>query len=126
MKNYYKTGQALVSLIVFVTIAGTITTAAVTVAIITARSGDNFTQGNNALVTAQSGAENAIIRLLRDPNYTGETINIGSDSVTINISGTNPKTIVATSSVGNFKRKVEVIGTYSNNTFSINTWKEIN
>lgn len=126
MKKHNKQGQALISLLAFIAIASVITTSAVTVAIITARSGDNFSQGNKALLVAQSGAENAILRLLRDENYTGETMNIESDSVTINIVGTSTKTIIATSSVGSFKRTIEVVGAFSNNTFSVSSWKEIN
>lgn len=126
MKKYFKKGQALISLLAFIAMAGVITTSAVTVAIITARSGDNFSQGNKALSVAQSGAENAILRLLRNDTYSGETMNIDSDSVAINISGSGTKTINATSSVGGFKRTIQVVGTLSNNAFSITSWKEIN
>lgn len=126
MKTKKQKGQALVSLLAFVAIASVITTAAVSVAIITARSGDDFSQGNKALAVAQAGAENALLRLLRDDTYTGETINIDSDSVQIGVSGASPKTITSTSTVGNFKRIVEVIGTFNNNAFTISSWKEIN
>lgn len=127
MKKQQKKGQALISLLAFIAMASVITTAAVSVAIITARSGDDFSQGNKALTVAQAGAENAILRLLRDDTYSGETINIDSDSATIAVSpGISPKTITSTSTVGNFKRVVEVVGAFSNNTFTISTWKEIN
>ncbi len=126
MKKQLKVGQALISLLAFIAMASVITTAAVSVAIITARSGDDFSQGNKALSVAESGAENAILRLLRDENYTGETMNIDADSVTINVSGTNVKTIRSSSTVGNFSRTVEIIGTWSNNALTISAWKEIN
>lgn len=126
MKKQFKKGQALVSLLAFIAMASVITTAAVSVAIITARSGDDFSQGNKALSVAQSGIENAILRLLRNDTYSGETMNIDSDSVTINVSGAGVKTITSSAVVGNFKRAVEVVGSYSNNTFTVTTWKEIN
>ncbi len=126
MKKQLKKGQALISLLAFIAMASVITTAAVSVAIITARSGDDFSQGNKALSAAQSGIENAILKLLRDDAYTGETMNIDSDSVTINVTGGGVKTITSSSVVGNFNRVVEVVGTFSNNTFTISSWKEIN
>lgn len=126
MKRRLKKGQALISLLAFIAMASVITTAAVSVAIITARSGDDFSQGNKALSVAQAGIENATLRLLRDEAYTGETMNIDSDSVTINVSGSGVKTITSSGIVGNFKRVIEVVGTYSNNTFAISSWREIN
>jgi hypothetical protein len=119
-------GQALISLIAFIAIASTITTAAVSVAIISARSGDDFTQGSNALTVAQTGIENGIVRLLRDENYTGETFSVSPGSATINVTGSSTKNITSVGTVGNFKRVIEVIGSWSNNTFTISSWKEIN
>ena len=120
-----KTGQALVSLLVFIATATIITAAATTVTLINSQTTGKFAQGESALTIAQTGADNAILRILRDPNgtYTGEgPITIGSGTVTINVSGSSVKTITAEGQDGNFIRKIQVVGTFVNNTFTISSW----
>ena len=125
MKQRNKTGQALVTLLVFIATATIITAAATTVTLINSQTTGKFAQGESALVIAQTGADNAILRILRDPNgtYTGEgPITIGSGTVTINVSGSSVKTITAEGQDGNFIRKIQVVGTFVNNTFTISSW----
>lgn len=119
-------GQALTSLLAFTAMAIIVTTGAITVSIINATAGDNFSQGNRALYAAQAGAENAVLKLLRDENYTGTIMQIDSDQVDISVTGSATKTINSQSAVGSFKRKVEVIGNFNNNVFTVISWKEIN
>src|SRR3989344_2377639 len=121
-----KKGQALVTLLVFIATATIITAAATTVTLINSQTTGKFAQGESALIIAQTGADNAILRILRDPNgtYTGEgPITIGSGTVTINVSGSSVKTITAEGKDGNFIRKIQVVGTFVNNTFTIFSWE---
>ena len=123
MKKRNKTGQALVTLLVFIAVATTITAAATTVTLITSQTTGKFAQGESALVIAQAGADNAILRLLRDPNYSGEAdLSIGSGTATINVEGSSVKTIIAEGKDGNFIRKIQVVGTFVNNTFTVSSW----
>ena len=123
MKQRNKTGQALVTLLVFIAVATTITAAATTVTLINSQTTGKFAQGESALVIAQAGADNAILRLLRDPNYSGETdLSIGSGTATITVSGSSVKTITSEGQDGNFIRKIQVVGTFVNNTFTISSW----
>ena len=69
----YKSGQALVTLLVFMIIAVTITSSAVMIIILNSKGSYRFQDGLVAYQIAESGAENAILRLLRNPDYTGET-----------------------------------------------------
>ena len=118
-----KPGQALVTLLVFIAVATTITAAATTVTLINSQTTGKFAQGESALVIAQAGADNAILRLLRDPNYSGETdLSIGSGTATITVSGSSVKTITSEGQDGNFIRKIQVVGTFVNNTFTISSW----
>ena len=121
-------GQALVILLVFVATATIITSAAVTVTIINARSTGTLAQGVEALAIAEAGAEDAILRILRDPlnNYAGATIPVGNGTATIVVAGTTTKTITSTGQVGSFTRKIQVVGTFSNNKFTPTAWIEIN
>jgi len=56
-------GQTLVLLLVFMAMAITITTAAVMVTVVNSQMGSKWEQGEAALAVAESGAENALIRL---------------------------------------------------------------
>ena len=123
MKKRNKTGQALVTLLVFIAVATTITAAATTVTLINSQTTGKFAQGESALVIAQAGADNAILRLLRDPNYSGEAdLSIGSGTATINVEGSSVKTITSEGKDGNFIRKIQVVGTFVNNTFTVTSW----
>ena len=120
-----KTGQALVSLLVFIATATIITAAATTVTLINSQTTGKFAQGESALTIAQTGADNAILRILRDPNgtYTGEgPITIGSGTATITVGGSSVKTIISEGQDGNFIRKIQVVGTFVNNTFTVSSW----
>lgn len=81
-------------------------------------------QGAVVLGYAESGVENAILRLLRDPNYTGEVLTVGSGTVTITVSGSNPATIFSQAVSGQIRRSLLVTVDDSNNELVITSWKE--
>lgn len=121
----FKTGQALITLLIFVVVALTVTTTATILIISSGRNTTRLEMGLTALNIAESGAENAILRLLRDPDYTGEPdLTIGEGTAAITITGTNPKTITSEGRIGNFVRRVEVVVSYSS-ILNITSWKEI-
>mgnify|MGYP001610229476 FL=1 len=117
-----KTGQALVSLLVFIATATIITAAATTVTLINSQTTGKFAQGESALVIAQTGADNAILRLLRNSSYSGEVLTVGSGTATITVSGSSVKTFTSEGKDGNFIRKIQVVGTFVNNTFTVSSW----
>lgn len=123
MKN--KNGQALVVLLVFMVVAITITTMAVALVIINATAASQVEQGDMALKLAESGAENALLRLVRDPTFTGtETFTLGSGSVTATVSGVNPSIITSQAMVGNFVRTTSVSASFVNTVLTIHSWRE--
>lgn len=121
----YKSGQALVLLIVVMVVGTVITSAAVIFAIVNLKAASNLQSGEEAYAIAESGAENGILRLVRNPAYTGETLTVGSGQAVITVSGSGNLTIVSEGVRGNFRRKVEVNGSYVNNIFTVSTWREI-
>ena len=131
MKNFqfsifnFQKGQALITLLFFVLVSLTITSAAIIIIIINSISVTKSQEGTLAYYAAESGVENALLRLLRDPNYTGETLTIGTGTAIITVTGTNPKTVVAVSQNGNFKRTVQAQMTYNNGHYTFSNWKEI-
>jgi len=118
-------GQALVTLLFFVLISLTITSAAIIIIITNSTSVSKVQEGNLAYYTAESGVENALLRLLRDPNYAGETLTVGNGTAVITVTGVNPKTVVSVGQNGNFKRAVQVQMTYNNSYYTFSNWKEL-
>lgn len=118
-------GQALISLLIFAAILVIVGGAAVAITISNSSATSKLTEGEIAYHIAESGADNAILRLLRDSTYTGETLSVGNGTATITVSGSTTKTITSTGVNGLFVRKVQVVGNQSSNIFTITTWAEI-
>lgn len=110
-------GQALVTLLFFMVIATTVTTAAILVIAVNSASGSKFQDGSVAYEIAQSGADNAVLRLLRDPSYSGEILPVGSGSATVTLTGSgtaaDPYIILSVGQIGNFIKKVQVRASYN-------------
>lgn len=119
-------GQTLITLLVFMVIAITVVAGAVAVTIINSEATSKVEIGEDAYLLAQTGADNAVLRLLRNPSYSGETFSVGAGIVTITVTGTTTKTIISEGDMGNFKRKIQAIGSFSGNVFTISSWAEIN
>ena len=118
-------GQALVTLLIFMVIAITVTAAAVSLVVINSVSTSKTQQASLVYSVAESGAENGLLRLLRNPFYTGETLSVGDGEAVITVTGTNPKIITSVGTIGNFKRTIEIQVDFTNNIMTIQSWKEI-
>lgn len=121
----FEKGQALITLLFFVLISVTITSGAIIMIAVNSTSLSKLQEGTISYNAAEAGIENALLRVIRDPNYTGETLTIDSAIVVITVSGGNPKTIVAVGTNGNFKRTVEAKITYADGSYTFSGWKEI-
>lgn len=124
-KQYYQKGQTLVTLLVFSVVALTVATTAVTIMINVSQATNRVEGHVNATQTAESGMENALLRLLRDPSYTGETLPVGSGSVVITVTGSNPKTVTAVGTVNSHIKTIQSTVTYTNGIMSVTSWQEI-
>jgi type II secretory pathway component PulK len=134
-----KRGQTLVVLLIFVIIMMTMTSAAVIIMILNSQGASKFQQGFETQQIAESGVENALIRLLRDPNYTGTdykppgattgepVLSVGGGTVTTTVTGagTSNLTITSTATNGNFVRKIQATATYNSNILTLTSWKEL-
>lgn len=123
-------GQALITLLFFAIIGITVTSAAVVILLVNSIAGSKFQQGIIAYHIAQSGAENAVLRLLRNPSYTGEVnLAIGNGEADITVtgdgSGVNPFIITSTGQTGNFVRIIEVRATYIDNLLTVTQEREL-
>jgi hypothetical protein len=118
-------GQALITLIFFIIVGVTITSTAIIIILINSQAASKLEQGTMALSIAESGAENAILRLLRNPAYSGETLSVGDGTAVIYVNSEEPKIITSEGKLGNSIRKIRVQIGYNNNILTIQSWKEI-
>lgn len=115
----------MILLIFFVMTAVAITVSAIFMMIITSGSVADIENGINTGALADSGAENALLKLERDPSYSGEVYTINGATITITVTGGTTKTIDSTVVLGDFTRKVEVLANYTNNVLTTTSWKEV-
>jgi len=118
-------GQALITLIFFVLISVTIASGAIIMIAVNSTSLVKLQEGNISYNVAEAGIENAILRVIRDPSYAGETLPVGNATVLITVTGSNPKTIKAVATNGNFMRTVETQMTLTTGFYTLSGWKEI-
>lgn len=76
-------------------------------------------------MASESGIENALLRLIRNPDYAGETLQVGDISVVITVTGTTPKTITAVSTYENTEFISQATATYVQNQLTVTSWRTV-
>lgn len=118
-------GQVLAMLLVFTLVSVAITSAAIVIIINIAKSTNIVEHRIVVSQAAESGIENAIVRILRDPNYLGETLSVGEIIVTISVSGTSPKIVTSEAVHDNFIQKTQISINFVNSRLVVSDWKSI-
>ncbi|HYK08692.1 MAG TPA: hypothetical protein VEW42_04305 [Candidatus Eisenbacteria bacterium] len=119
-------GQALITLLFFVVMGITITSAAVVILVANIQATGKVEQGLTAYYIAESGAEEGLLQVLRNPQYAGsETISVDGGVATMSATQGNPLTILSVGKYNNFIRKVQVQTVYNGGKIQITSWKEI-
>ncbi len=124
MHKRSQSGQALAALLIFSAVAMVILSATVAAAITSTQQVSSYDRSHEALYIAESGAENALYRLLRDPGYVGETLTVGEGTAVISVTGTDPVTITSVGTVAGFERTIVVTAGYTNYVLSVTAWQE--
>lgn len=106
----------------FILVAMTVITTTITTVISNTRSASVGEQAVDAYYVAEAGAENALIRLLRDPNYVGETLSVGVNSAVVTVAG---GVITSVGTASNLTKKIQVDVSYNDNQMVVTSWKEI-
>ncbi len=129
--NKNEKGQTLVALLFFIMIGMIVTIAATMILLTNSQAAQKLSQGEIVRQMAETGAENALLQLLRNEDYLGETLtSIGGiigDDVEVSVStdpATGQKAIFSTATSGNFMRRVEVTYTVGDVLTPL-SWKEI-
>lgn len=120
-----QSGQALITILFFMVLGMSIIAAASLILSNNMTSSNTAELGSVAYYAAESGAEEGILRLLRNPSFSGTvpTYSVGPAQTSIVI---NSGTVISTGTYNNLTRKIQITTSYSNGVFSITSWKEIN
>jgi type II secretory pathway component PulK len=129
--NYLKSkyGQAMIAILLVVALALIFIT---TTAVIYTSEADfsfNTRKSNEVYYNGEAALENAIIRIIRNPNYLGETLTLDDGSAIISVSiGPSPtqKTIniKSISNSHKFIRNIQAIIDTNNHVVSLVSWRE--
>ncbi|MEX0895516.1 MAG: hypothetical protein WDZ94_01095 [Patescibacteria group bacterium] len=126
-RNYQNNqeGSMLIALMIFIVVGISVATTA-TMIVIDATVGVSQQQaGNAAIDVAESGAEIAILSLLRDPAYTGEVLSIGEGTATVSIEGENPYTLHVVGEIYASSRSLEVVVAREEGSWLVQEWYEV-
>lgn len=123
-KIFYKSGQALTSLLIIMFVGLTIIATSSALINTSLTSTASLLEANDALVVAESGAEDALLKILRNPSYTGGTLPFDIGQASISIATTNPFTFVSQGTVGQHQRSIRVIINNNNGIMTVSSWKE--
>lgn len=123
-------GQTLVTLLFFMIIGVTIASATVIIIMVNSLGATNQQQGIITYYVAESGIEDVLMRLLRNPTYSSyspETLSVGQGTAIVTITGGsgNPYTIISQGTLGSFMKKIQVTATFTNNVLNVTSWREI-
>ncbi len=118
----YQKGQVFITMLFFVIIGVTIISAETIVLFTNIQSAGTAEQGTNAYYVAESGIEEALLRLNRNPGYAGGVLNVGGGNAVIQV-GNGIATAAGT--YGNTIKKIQVQTVNNNGTLKIVSWKEI-
>lgn len=83
-------------------------------------------KGAEALALTDGCVEEALLRLKLDSGYSGETLNIGSNSCIISVAVLgDDRTITVSGTVDDFNKKIQATATLNNGVLTLNTWQEV-
>jgi hypothetical protein len=124
MKNKNQKGQALVMLLFFIMIGVTITTTAIFIVAGNSLSATDVQEGEVARQLAETGAENALLQILRG-NYANESITLPEGIIEVTITNGGNIVIDSVGTAGKYVKKVRVTAT-KDGMMDVTSWKEIN
>lgn len=118
-------GQALIMVILIGIIALIAVVSAATLVVSELKKNTAVSFGVSQYQITYGALENALMRLLRDPNYTGETVTLGSSTCVITVSGSSPKAVEARCSNGTYSRKIGATVTFTGGVMAVSGISEI-
>ncbi|HLD25400.1 MAG TPA: hypothetical protein VJB96_05795 [Patescibacteria group bacterium] len=119
-------GQVMITMLYIMVIGILVTTGATYAVIANTQSTTTYELGTRAHQAAESGIENALIRLIRDPAYAGETLVVApGETATITVSTASGIVVTSSGTAGGTTRQIETTIQYNNGILTILSWKEL-
>lgn len=81
-------------------------------------------QSDQGRCIAEAGTEEAVLRILRDPDYGGGILVIDGRNVTIEVTGNNPKTITSQVNFFGKEKRIRAEVTLGTGESEITNWEE--
>lgn len=130
LKNLFSNnnGQALIGVLAIMTISMLLVVSLITNSLINSENSFKIRQSKDIIFQAESMLHNSILRLERDPSYLGETLTLSYGQVIIEVTGDNPKYVLAKSiSSGEIiLHKLQVrVNIDDNGTILVDDWREV-
>lgn len=117
-------GASLLAILLLVGILTMTAIGAAVVAFSQLEMGFSSQQGSVVILSAESCAEEAILRLTRDLSYTGGTLILNQVTCTISVTGSGPYTIDVAAVANSFTRNIQVVLDLSGGV-DVVSWQEI-
>ncbi|SRR5258706_9951627 len=126
MIHQNQNGNILITLLIFMLVATIVISASVALIITNSTSVSKIEQGQMAYQAAESGLEEAVIQLLRNPSYSGTVNNVpsGLSQFSYTVGTGNPQTIDAYGSYHGFSRHLSTTATYNQDKLVVSSWQE--
>lgn len=124
MKKLAK-GQTMVMVVLLTVVVASVASAVVALVTTNALNVMREERGNQALLTAETGVEEGLLRLLRDPNYAGGVLTTAKGSATVLVEGGAAKTVSSEAVVGGYVRRVEAQVRIEQGRLFIDSWREM-
>jgi Tfp pilus assembly protein PilX len=126
MKQRATKGQVMITMLYIMVIGMLVTTGATYALISNTQSSTTYELGSRAMSAAESGLENAVLRLIRDPAYTGEVLTIDTQSTaTISVSTASGTIITSQGDTNGVIRHMQAEIGYTGSVLTITSWKEL-
>lgn len=121
-----KSGQILTSVIVFMAFGLSVIALSSVLTIINIQNTAKYSESTRALNYAEAGAEEAVLRIIRDPNYPGGTLPLDTANVNMQIVGdASNKTVTSTAVYNGFTKRIQVQVSLADDKVSLVSWKQI-
>ncbi|MCA9370034.1 MAG: hypothetical protein H6774_00310 [Pseudomonadales bacterium] len=118
-------GSALVMLLVITSVCMIVIVTTLSMMLITTENSYRISRQREAQMVAESGIENALVTLLRNPEYTGEILTIDSGTATITvIEDGGVATITSVGVVDTLQSRIVVEADTSSGAVQVISWQE--
>ena len=118
-------GNILVVVLVLMVVGITIASMSLALVISTTQSLGGAMESDRIRVAAEGGVENAILNVLRNPSYSGESLVIDGLTVVTTVTQGANTTVIATVTSGTHRQRYQVVLQRVSGVLTVTSWQQI-